>query len=453
MPARIARRDVLKAAGAAGALLLAGSARSLGAHAPMAQFGTSRVSRLFPDDGTFLVHTDLHNHSLLSDGSGDPSGFYPQMRDAGLDVAALTDHAIQGKDNGETLCHSGQCSYAFGIHDEKWQEIGAYADAADEPGAFTAIRGFEWTTGHLGHINVWLTQNWTDPKETESLMSPRGLTGYLSDYAPAQLPIRDVHEATYGIPEPLASIDGFYEWLRTPVDEGGGMDGLAGFNHPRSYDFDRFALFPEAIDRLVSCEIFTMTTDFLFVGRDEDRPSPINACLNAGWRVGLIGVSDEHGQNWGLAGKGRGGMYVTELSRNGVHEALRSRRVFATKHAGLRIDASANGVRMGSPIAPGPVSFALDIDRGSEWFGKPLSVQVLRPGTDEPTLLHTEDIVVPAATEPVVELSAPTLDRDDGDWVFLRISDPKTPIESRAPEAWQGLGAAVAYTSPWFLTA
>jgi hypothetical protein len=54
-------------------------------------WGTSRVSRLFP--GSWLAHADLHNHTWLSDGAGDPRLAFGSMRSAGLDVAALTDHS------------------------------------------------------------------------------------------------------------------------------------------------------------------------------------------------------------------------------------------------------------------------------------------------------------------------------------------------------------------------
>src|SRR5687767_12009511 len=65
----LSRRTLLKSSAAAGALLMA---KPLGALAqPLAPgnlFGTSRASRLFPESRTRLVHADLHNHTLLSDG-------------------------------------------------------------------------------------------------------------------------------------------------------------------------------------------------------------------------------------------------------------------------------------------------------------------------------------------------------------------------------------------------
>ena len=44
-------------------------------------WGTSRASRLFP--GWWLAHADLHNHTRLSDGAGDPRLAFASMRAAG----------------------------------------------------------------------------------------------------------------------------------------------------------------------------------------------------------------------------------------------------------------------------------------------------------------------------------------------------------------------------------
>ena len=62
-----------------GACLLAGS---LAPRVPaVAGTGASRLSRL--TTGTRLVHADLHNHTLLSDGDGDPAEAFASMRSAG----------------------------------------------------------------------------------------------------------------------------------------------------------------------------------------------------------------------------------------------------------------------------------------------------------------------------------------------------------------------------------
>src|SRR5688500_521829 len=86
------RRQALASAGAG--LLIAGLASpdtALARTGPRLATGAARRSRI--TGGTTLVHADLHNHTLLSDGDGDPALAFDSMRSAGLDVAALTDHA------------------------------------------------------------------------------------------------------------------------------------------------------------------------------------------------------------------------------------------------------------------------------------------------------------------------------------------------------------------------
>ncbi len=366
-----------------------------------------------------LVHADLHNHTVLSDGGGDPGAAFPSMRDAGLDVAALTDHAIRGA----TVEGTGEGGTPWiGIDRAGWRRTGELAAAYDRPGEFTAIRGFEWTHPQLGHVNAWFTDDFTD------IASHSGMAE-------------------------------FYEWLTSAGRETGrsgigGGGGLAGFNHPGREPgcFDGFrhpAGGGSAREQLVSLEMFNRYDDYLFEGVRRGGTSPLVACLEAGWRPGLLGVTDEHGDDWGLPeGKGRAGLWVTELSRAGVAEAMRARRFFATRLAGLRVDATADGVRMGSALRHrgGAVEFALDVDRGPGWAGMPLQVQVLRPGVPVPAVTE----VVGIRCGEVSRFSVP-LDAADGGWVVLRIADPTEPNDTPGPSGHPANSLAVAYASPWFL--
>ena len=463
----VTRRDLIKAGAASGALLLArpwgALASSLG---PTVEFSTSRASRLFPGSTLRLAHGDLHNHTLRSDGDGDPELAFGSMRDAGLDLAALTDHATVGKGLPTSFC-SGQsdCQGFMGIDEESWAEAAALANAAQADGSFTAIRGFEWSSPTLGHMNVWFSSTWTDPLHTAGASSGEGIGQF-------------THE-TFGIPEETAAqldalvrqapttgiaMQVFYDWLAAPASRpvvGGGLDGIAGFNHP-GREVGRFGYFefqPSLQDRIVSVEVFNRNEDYLFEGTDKSVGSPINEVLNAGWRVGLLGVTDEHGTNWGYPdGKGRTGMWVTELTRAGVREAMLARRFFSTRLRGLRIDATAHSgqtgalVQMGSKLdhQQGPVTFRLDVDRGPEWYGKALQVQVLAPGSSMPRVLSVHDVVVPTDAEPVITFTA-EVDVADAGWLFLRISDPSQPADGRATGDWAGYGNAIAYASPFFL--
>ncbi|MFC5802366.1 CehA/McbA family metallohydrolase [Streptomyces formicae] len=391
------RRSLL--AGAGGLLIAAavpGSAyaaqtRTASGTAPAPRAGAGRDSLV--TQGTQLVHADLHNHTLMSDGDGDPALAFASMRDAGLDVAALTDHTTLFAINGLTQ--------------SEWDRTRQLADAADDPGAYTAIRGFEWSHPLIGHANVWFTDQFVD------------LGG-------------------------AGSMSSLYSWL-------GSRDGVAGFNHPgrETGRFDNFAYVPAAREKMVSVEMFNRGDDYLFDGWADRQSSHLNACLNAGWRTGITGVSDHHGTEWGEAeGVGRAGLWVTENTRAGVLEALRARRFFATRYSGLRLDATANGVQMGGvlPLVSGDVRFAVDLDRGAEWAGKPLNVQVLRPGTDAPVVAD----VIETTSGSLTEFTVP-LDVEDGSWVVLRVSDPSQPNGQPGPAGHPCNDLGVAYSSPWWL--
>ncbi|MBM2618250.1 CehA/McbA family metallohydrolase [Actinoplanes sp. LDG1-06] len=381
----VSRRSLL--AGAGGLLTLAAAPGPASASAAPAS-RLSRVSR-----GTTLVHADLHNHTLLSDGMGVPELAFDSMRTAGLDVAALTDHAT---DSGFT-----------GITGHKWKKLGKLADQAYQPGSYTTLRGFEWSHSHIGHINVWFTDEFAD----------------LSAAADEKK---------------------LYEWLA-------GTSGIGSFNHPgrQREVFGDFAYDARLADHMVALEMFNSGDDYVFGGWP-DHPSPLVACLNAGWRTGLTGTPDEHGSDWGHDdGKGRTGLWVTGNTRDGVLAAMRARRFFASRVDGLRLDATADGVRMGGrlPLAKGDVTFRLDLDGGQGLTGRPLSLQVLRPGPAAPEVVGMLEV----RTGQVVKFVVP-LDVSDGDWVVLRLSDPARDNETPGPVGHACNDFGLAYSSPWWLT-
>ena len=425
--AGIGRRGFITAAG--GALLMAGLPHPLltPAHASAADPAPGASRRSLISSGTSLVHADLHNHTLLSDGDGNPEDAFASMRAAGLDVAALTDHAtLSDHLLGDPLLETLPPGYSQvgGLTREGWARTETLADAADVPGEFTAIRGFEWSEPTLGHVNVWFTDEWTDVLD-------------------------------------LGEMDPLYRWLSRQSGllglGDGGAEGIAGFNHPGREPgrFEEFRFDPRVREQVVSLEMFNRRDDYLFEGYADGRPSPLCGCLNAGWRTGITGVTDEHGTDWGFPeGKGRTGLWVSQHSRAGTLEAMRARRFFATRTSGLRVDATASfvgapaPVRMGGvlPVSSGEVTFSVDVDRGSSWLGMPLAVQVLRPGVDAPTVAD----VVPFVVGDVVSFTVP-LDTADGDWVLLRISDPGQVNGTPGPAGHPCNDLGVAYTSPWWL--
>jgi hypothetical protein len=98
----------------------------------------------------------------------------------------------------------------------------------------------------------------------------------------------------------------------------------------------------------------------------------------------------------------------------------------------------------------GPVEIALDIDRGSEWWGRPLNVQLLQTGTPMPTIVAQQQVVVPRDDEPVIRFDVP-LDVENGRWAVLRVTDPSEEPDKRATGDYAAAGNAIAYAAPFFL--
>ncbi len=366
-------------------------------------------------DATFLVHGDLHNHTLLSDGKGDPEGAFGQLAAAGLDFAALTDHASIPFHSIPTLDPSAYPDEDAlrrarnpprSFDDAAWRRTADLADGADEPGRFTAIRGFEWTEPWLGHANVWFSDGYHDVQD------------------PGQ-------------------VCGLHDWLGREEP-----DALFGYNHPGREPgrFEDFTLVPSLAPRMVGLEAFNREDDYLFAEWSPGRASGLVQCLDAGWRPGLVGVSDEHGPSYGLVGKGRTGLWVPELSRPGVRAALLARRSFATREVGLRLDATLGGARMGGVLSgPGQVELAVDVDAGEHHAGGAVELQVLGSGEDGvPDVLAVATASSGSVTRMPVEVG------ERHDWVLVRVADPSRANRWPGPPRHPGNSYALAYASPWY---
>ncbi len=393
-----------------------------------------RRSRL-RDDAGFVVVADLHNHTLLSDGRGDPEQAFAQMRAAGLDVAALTDHASIPPDQRDELgLHHYPDAAALEVarhmprsfDEAAWERTGELADEFDAPGVFTAMRGFEWTEPWLGHVNVWFSDTYAGVDTPGSLA---GLFAFLAERE---------QKALFGYNHPGRE-GGRHEEFAVPPD--GGTSGR---------DAD-----PDLTARMVALEAFNRGDDYLFGLGGAD--SALVACLDAGWRPGLIGCSDEHGRSFGLAGRGRTGLWVHEHSRSGVRDALAARRSFATREVRLRLDATLDGTPMGSAGTIGTrAELAVDLgtpDAAGE--GSAVELQVLVSGavtggrSPEVSVVARVPAVVGEVTTASVEI--PSL----APWVVLRVADTSRPYgpagsRGRAPAGHACDSWAVAYASPWW---
>ncbi|ELZ78112.1 hypothetical protein C455_10533 [Haloferax larsenii JCM 13917] len=94
---------------------------------------------------------DIHLHSRLSDGTGNPTRGYRFGRDVmALDVVAYTDHDTMGFFIPPTLQRAL-------MHNWYFDRLRRVADRFDDPGEFVTLFGYEWTKQPNcgGHINVY----------------------------------------------------------------------------------------------------------------------------------------------------------------------------------------------------------------------------------------------------------------------------------------------------------
>ena len=259
-----------------------------------------------------ILWGDLHGHSGLSDGTGSPREFYRYARDiAALDVAALTDHDHWGL---EPLARTP----------ELWSTIREAVAAFHEPGRFVTLLGYEWTSWIYGHRHVL----------------------YFEDDGPV-----------------LSSIDPSYE---DPEQLWAGLRGRPALTFAH-----HSAGGPIATDWSIppDPELEPVTEISSVHGSSEalDSPSVIYSAvpgnfvrdvLDRGYRLGFIGSGDSHDGHPGLAQiasptSGLAAILSEEKSRDGVLEALRARRVYATNGARILLDARLDDRPGGATLAAG----------------------------------------------------------------------------------------------------
>lgn len=311
---------------------------------------------------------DLQVHSGLSDGTGRPADVYRYARDvAGLDVAAVTDHDHWGM-------------RFLDQHPELWDEVVQAAHDAYEPGRFVTAVGFEWTSWLYGHRHVLY---FDDSAELLSNVDPRWDT---PEELWAALRGRDaITIAHHSAGGPVA-----VDWSIPPDPELEPVTEICSV-HGQSEAPDA----PGAIYQPVAGA---------FV-RDQ--------LVERGYRLGFIGSTDGHDGHPGLShltapSGGLAAILTDDVSRRGVLEALRARRVYAT-----------NGVRMLLRVSVGGAPMGAVVPEGSE---VPVEVRVL--GTAPVVridLVGREGVVGSARPDSAVAHRTWTLSElRAGDFVYVR---------------------------------
>jgi len=300
-----------------------------------------------------LIWADLHGHSGLSDGRGSAADYYRYARDvAHLDAAALSDHDWQSESHELRLSLDA-------------------AEAHNAKGRFVTIPAIE--TNIFGHEVAYffeperlsaLEPGVRDPPQ-RSLISGKPASRYFDPKLLAELHPGSGHalsiweEHLLGLPaaEPAPA-------ARTLLERYGENDLLVASHSTLSPGMGSAFPLAEELPGYELIEIYSAHGSSECADC-ELAPAPVSGesvgsvrqALEHHAPLGFIAAGDSHdGQpgrsNWGAHSGGLTGLWVGELSRKGVLEAMKSRRVFATTGQRSLLQFEAEGLPMGSVLPP-----------------------------------------------------------------------------------------------------
>jgi hypothetical protein len=283
---------------------------------------------------------------------------------------------------------------------ERWQAIRELTERFHAPGRFVTILGFEWTNWIYGHRHVLYFD---------------------------------------GTGDVLSSLDAKSE---TPQQLWAALRGRAALTIAH-----HSAGGPVPVDWSIPPDpVLEPTTEIASVhGSSEapDSPVPIYDAVDGNWvrdqlvrgyRLGFLGSGDSHDGHPGLAqlmmpSSGLAAIQSDEKTRDGVLEALRARRTYATSGPRIVLRASLAGHRMGEVV---PLA---DLARGET----ELAVQAIAPGpiarvdvVQGPGVVQRID--AEGRREVLARWAVPPL--RPGDFVYVRV------VQQDGGAAW---------SSPWFV--
>jgi len=264
---------------------------------------------------------DLQIHSGLSDGTGTPEDTYSYARDvAALDVAALTDHDHWGVPFLDAT-------------PEHWDRIQGAAKSFHAPGRFVTLLGYEWTSWIYGHRHVLFPgdEGRVFSSIDEAHETPRQLWDALREWNALTI-------AHHTAGEPVAT-----DWSIPPDPE------------------------LETVVEIVSVHGSSEAADSPRTVRGATPGHFARDALDRGYRLGFVGSGDSHdghpGLSWISSGiGGLAGILSEDLTREGVLEAIRSRRTYATSGPRIYLHATLDGRPMGAEIPTGSETSRLEVE-------------------------------------------------------------------------------------------
>ena len=284
----------------------------------------------------------LHSHTQYSDGAGSLESaleYVGKLPDsANVDFVAFTDHSnyFDSKNNPNveaalydmSLVNDSDPSHSWATY----KNTVAAFNAANA-GKKVAIAGFEMTwSGGPGHINTFNTPGIVSRNNTT-------LNNKTKD----------------------AGLQAYYKLLSQTE----GIDSISQFNHPGTTfgNFIDFGYWDAVVDtRMYMVEVGNGEGQIGAGGYYPSYEQYIMA-LDKGWHVAPTNNQDNHKGRWGNANDARDVILTDDFTEDGIYEALRARRMYATEDKNLELDYTVNGNMMGSIIdVPEKLNFEISFN-------------------------------------------------------------------------------------------
>ena len=282
--------------------------------------------------GEQVYFGQIHSHTTNSDGIGSLAEAYDYAKYvAELDFFAVTDHSNSFDETGATSDNPLDINLeTYNANSAKWQAGIAAANAALSSD-FISIYGYEMTwSGGPGHINTYNTGGFVS--RNNSALNAKG-----ND----------------------AGMRAYYELLsRTP-------NSVSMFNHPGTTfgNFANFAYYDPVIDQRISLIEVGNGEGALGSGGYFRSYEQYTLALDKGWHLAPTNNQDNHLGLWGDSNTARTAIWTNDLSVEGLYQAMRDMRVYATEVADLEIVYKVNGQPLGSvlDIVPPSANFTAEI--------------------------------------------------------------------------------------------
>jgi len=306
-----------------------------------AKFTTYEWSFIVGTPNYKLYFGQLHSHTAeYSDGSGtlaEGLNYINKISDTdNIDFVAFTDHSNYFDKDKEANPAPALYDTNLMTPDSKakWasfkQEIAEFNASSTNRGVI-ALGGFEMTwSGGPGHMNTWNTAGIVSRNNSE-------LNKKTND----------------------DGMKAYYSLLSQPAGE----KSVSQFNHPGTTfgTFSDFAYWDPTIDSRVSLVEVGNGEGAIGSGGYFPSYNYYTMALDKGWHLAPTNNQDNHKGKWGNANDARDVIITDNFTEQGIYDALKDCRVYATEDKNLEITYTVNNELMGTIIKDVPEQLNLNV--------------------------------------------------------------------------------------------